>query len=167
MTQGTRSYLFGCHSFVHALLVCVAWRKLYRQWPSLAEFVCIVIHDLGHVGKNYLDDYEEKRQHWRAGAVLARRLFGETGWQLVAGHSDHSGEPRSRLYAADKYSWVFAPTWWLYINNIVEPELRRGFSSNLEEVRQFRQAVRQNADSGQFVETHQIYLRFSARCHDC
>ena len=76
--------------------------------PAVWEAVCIALHDVGHIGRQYLDDQKEKAEHWRLGALLASHIFGPKGWALCAGHSSHSGEPRSALYKADKLSWTLA-----------------------------------------------------------
>jgi len=46
MKVGTKSLLWGVHQiFWHPLTVTLAWRELYKKWPSWKEFVCIFIHD--------------------------------------------------------------------------------------------------------------------------
>ena len=91
MTEGTKSYLFGCHQFfIHPLIVVIAWIKLYKKFPKFWELVCIFLHDIGHIGKNYLTNYEEKRQHWILGARIAKRLFGWKGYHLICGHTTQS-----------------------------------------------------------------------------
>jgi len=161
MTQGTKSILFGCHSVVHSLLVVMAWRRLYGSWPKAWQIVCIFLHDIGHFGLNYLDNYEQKKIHWVGGAKIASYLFGLKGFLLCAGHCVHSGVPRSRMYKADKYSWLLAPRWWLLTNTFVEPQLRNGFDSRGDAVDTFREAVRKNIESGTYQETHQFYLQRS------
>ena len=38
MSEGTISYLIGCHHFFfHPLWVLVAWYKEYRRWPKFWE----------------------------------------------------------------------------------------------------------------------------------
>lgn len=63
MKQGTVSVIAGAHSPIHSLVVLVAWCKLYRRPPAFWEFVCILIHDWGHWGTQYLDNYDEKKAH--------------------------------------------------------------------------------------------------------
>ncbi len=77
MKQGTVSVLIGCHSVIHSLIVLVAWVRLYGKFPVWWQIVCILLHDVGHWGKNYLDNYEEKKQHSILGAKIAGKLFGQ------------------------------------------------------------------------------------------
>lgn len=140
------------------MLVGLAWKRLYGSWPRLWEWVSIGLHDIGHWGRNYLDDYEEKRLHWELGARIAGRLFGETGYLLVAGHSEHSGAPESPMFRADKYSWHLAPTWWHWLNTVTEPKLMQGFESRTDKVRHFQARVAESIRSGEWRETHGFYL---------
>ena len=82
MKQGTLSVLFGCHSFVHCTIVLMEWIKLYHRMPKLWQIACIYLHDIGHWGKDYLDDYELKKHHHELGAKVCRYLFGQKGKQL-------------------------------------------------------------------------------------
>ncbi len=118
MKQGTASVLFGCHSFIHSIVVYVAWCKLYHSLPNFWETGCIILHDIGHWGKNYLDDYELKKRHGELGARVAGKLFGQKGYDLIVGHNPYNGSSRSKLYNPDKYSWVIAPIWWMTSNCI-------------------------------------------------
>lgn len=162
LSQGTVSFLFGCHSLGHSLLVLRAWRQLYGCWPQRWQIVCIFLHDIGHLGRDYLDDPQEKEKHWKLGAEIAECLYGQRGWDLLAGHSGSSGAPKSLLYKADKLSWTLAPTWWLWWNNVVEPKLMLNCRSNAEAIRTFRAAVRRNVESGDFASTHSLYLQRAA-----
>ncbi len=159
MKQGTASVLVGCHSPVHSIVVVVAWRKLYGSWPSWWEMVCIFLHDIGHWGVNYLDDYEAKKQHGLLGARLARRLFGQRGYALIAGHNEYNGAPRSKLHDPDKYSWVIAPLWWLLSNEMFEPKLLRSGCTRKESALMFKEAMRENMATGFPEKGHEIYLR--------
>jgi hypothetical protein len=123
--------------------------------------VCIFLHDIGHIGLQYLDDYNQKKVHWRLGADIAGGLFGIKGFLLCAGHCKYSQYPLSKLYAADKYSWLLAPRWWLLSNVFVEPELGLGFSKPGEAVDKFRVAIRESAESGVMAETHDFYLKYA------
>lgn len=155
MTQGTRSYLFGCHQFlIHPLVVLIAWKKIYKRYPKPWEIVCIFLHDIGHIGKEYLTNYEEKRMHWKLGASIAFSLFGLKGLLLVGGHTSKSELKRSKLFWADKYSWLIAPRWWLKLNDKVE-----GFNSN-RTLDEFLAVVKSNWEKGCPHGTHQIYLDF-------
>lgn len=157
LKQGTWSVLFGCHSAVHSLLVLIAWARLYRRSPNWWQIVCILIHDIGHWGKDYLDNEEEKRKHWRAGSMLALRLFGRKGLHFVAGHDRYSGFPESELLKPDKYSWHIAPVWWLLSNQIFEPKLKMGYS-RMGAVKRFKDSVRRSIESGKYRPTHDMYI---------
>lgn len=99
MTEGTISVLFGCHSVIHSLCVLRAWRYLYRRWPWGWQIVCIFLHDVGHWGRDYLSNPEEKEDHWYLGAKIARWLFGMKGWQLVKGHTKVSLGGKGQIYS--------------------------------------------------------------------
>lgn len=157
MKQGTVSVLIGCHSPVHSLLVLLSWRKLYNEWPAWWQVGCIFLHDIGHWGKDYLSNDDEKARHWKLGARLAYYMFGHKGWNSCAGHCDGvMGKWRSRLYYADKYSWYIAPYWWLYWNNIVEPKLKCGMK-NRDAVIDFQKSVKWSIECGLFRQTHSFY----------
>jgi len=157
ISQGTVSVLVGCHSVMHSLLVMKAWKQVYGTWPEPWQVACILVHDIGHVGLNYLDDPEAKAQHWRLGADIAGALFGARGQRLVAGHCQDSGTRESRLYLADKVAWSLAPTWWLVWQCLVEPKLH-GDTPILEHVRKFKRWTKANVASGKPVDTHHAYL---------
>ena len=159
MKQGTWSVLFGCHSVLHSFLVLIAWVKLYKRPPRPWEFVCIFIHDIGHWGKDYLDDIEQKRQHWELGAKLAGRLFGSKGFQLVAGHDVYSGHPESTLMKPDKYAFYIAPRLWLLTNLFVEPKIITNGMGRWEHVSAFKREVRSNIDAGIYKSTHDIFMK--------
>jgi len=157
MKQGTMSILLGCHSPIHSILVAISWVILYRRLPKPWEIVCIFLHDIGHVGKDYLDDPNLKEEHWKLGAAVAGELFGLKGYNLVAGHTHSAGEPSSRLRKPDKYSWYIAPRLWLWTNTVVEPKLRIG-QTRWGAVEHFKARVAKSIESGEFHSTHQIYL---------
>jgi hypothetical protein len=157
MKQGTVSVLIGCHSIIHSILVYIAWVKLYKKFPSWRETVCIFLHDIGHWGTDYLDNYDEKKRHWVSGACYASQLFGAEGYMLCAGHSTYSGHKKSKLFNADKYSWYLAPRWWLYLNTFTEPKLGCGLSKR-EAVKRFKEQVAEGIESGKYISTHQLYL---------
>ena len=158
MKQGTASVLFGCHSFFHSMLVAVAWTQLYRRPPKPWELVCIVVHDWGHWGTQYLDNFDEKKLHWLRGAFVANSLVGMKGYDLVAGHCAYQGQERSRLYEPDKRSWLIAPLWWMWINTFIEPKLIRPGRSRLQSAKDFKLAVYRNCLQGFVREGHDIYL---------
>jgi hypothetical protein len=157
LKQGTVSVLFGCHSIIHSFFVLIAWNRMYGRWPKFWQIICILIHDIGHWGTDYLDNYEEKKKHWVLGAEFGKKLFGQKAYEFLAGHCSHSGYPKSKLYKADKYSWYIAPEWWLYSNTIFEPALRMGMG-RMEAVKTFKSQVRKSIESGEFRSTHSMYL---------
>ncbi len=159
MKQGTVSVLFGCHSPIHSLIVWIAWVKLYKRYPNWWQTICIFLHDIGHWGKDYLDDYEQKKRHGILGARIANFLFGQKGFDLVSGHNPYNGAPKSLLHDPDKYSWVIAPTLWMVTNTWFEPKLQRKGSSRFESALMFKNAMRENMDSGFKELGHEIYLR--------
>lgn len=158
MSEGTISIIVGCHSAFHCLLVLVSWLKLYKSFPAVWELACICLHDIGHLGKDYLTDDRLKQIHWELGAKIAGKLYGSKGYDMVAGHCTESGRPLSKLYKPDKYSWYIAPVWWLCITNVLEPNIRRPDQGVLEEVRGFKLKVKASIESGTFRSTHDIYL---------
>jgi hypothetical protein len=163
MKQGTVSIIIGCHSPIHSLLVLLAWKRLFGYWPKRWQIICIFLHDIGHIGLDYLDNYEQKKKHWILGANVCGKLFGKKGYEFAAGHSSHSGYESVELYKADKYSWYIAPTWWLLCNQIFEPKLRMGYNNSLEAVRAFQKQVKKNIDENNYRSTHELYLE---RCKD-
>lgn len=157
LKEGTISIIFGCHSLFHSFLVLISWIKLYKQIPKFYELVCIFIHDIGHIGKDYLSDYEQKKEHWKLGAKIAGKLFGEKGFNLVAGHDINSGYERSGLYNPDKFSWSIAARIWLFSNCIFEPKIAMGYGY-WKAVKLFKERVKVSIESGEFSPTHQFYL---------
>jgi hypothetical protein len=160
--QGTMSILFGCHS----ILVTISWKKLYGEWPEFWELICIFLHDVGHWGTNYLDNENEKRDHWIGGAHLAMLLFGDKGYHLIAGHCksgqyDESYEtqyPDHRLYKPDKYSHYIAPKLWIWWNTFPEPKLKMDYISRWDAVNAFKSKVKNSIESGEYHEPHSFYL---------
>lgn len=161
MSQGTRSWLFGCHSPAHSILTTMAWHKLYGAWPEPWELVCIFIHDIGHVGTNFWDNIEEKNRHWQLGAEIAGYLFGNAGYKLCAGHDSNSGIPQSKLHKPDKYSRLLEPTWLLVLERIIEPEIRR--AGGFRGIREFRKRLKKNIEIGDFSPTHDIFMEMSRK----
>jgi len=158
MSEGTISYLIGCHHFlIHPLCVLVAWVKEYRSWPSWWELCCIFLHDIGHIGKQYLTDPQEKADHWKMGARIAGKLFGRKGFLLVAGHTTQSGYPRSRLFIPDKRSWIEAPDWWLWSNHFFED-----FGSDASKPHNWKRIVGENLRNGCPKGSHALYLEHRA-----
>lgn len=157
MKQGTVSILFGCHSLFHSYLVLLSWIKLYKKFPHFYELVCIFLHDIGHYNLNYLDSVEEKNKHWKLGAKIAKFLFSNKGFNLIASHDANSGYSKSKLYYSDKYSWYLAPKIWLFSNCIFEPKISMGYTYQ-QAVKLFKERVKINIESGEFSPTHNFYL---------
>jgi hypothetical protein len=139
--------------------VIIAWRKLYRYFPNYWETICIFLHDVGHWGKDYLNNYEHKRHHAELGAKIAGRLFGKKGYGLVFGHNAYNGNRRSKLYQPDKYSWVIAPIWWMISNTFFEPKLIRKGCTRRESALMFKAAMAENMRDGFKEQGHDIYLK--------
>ena len=154
LSEGTISVLFGIHAPVHSILVLISWIKLYQKFPKLWEVCCIFLHDIGHIGLNYLSDKKQKDKHTVLGAKIARTLFGQKRYDLVI---DHDYNRNNRLYKPDKYSWYIAPRWWLYSNTIIEPKVKVGLSIN-ESVRKWREVVKRSIESGEFKNSHDMFL---------
>lgn len=159
MKQGTISVLLGCHSPIHSILVWIAWKKIHGRFPRFWETFCIFLHDVGHWGKNYLDDYEQKKQHWKAGARIAGFLFGPKGYDLVAGHDIHGDRPESMMYRPDKYAYSISPMWWLVLNIFFERKLLCPGKTWRQSASDFKRSARKNVESGEYREGHALYLR--------
>jgi len=90
------------------------------------ETICILLHDIGYIGKDYLTNKSNKG-HSYLGAKITSWLFGIKGFNLVVGHSRADsatlGIPLSKLEAPDDYSWIIAADWWLDFNKLIEPQL--------------------------------------------
>ena len=115
---GTRSLLFGVHHWaLHGTAALLGWRRVFGEWPTWREAVCIAIHDVGYLGKRTMDGPDGAR-HPALGGAIARKLFGREYEALVVLHSgrvaEHLGLPVSKLYAADKASIAYYPA-WLYV----------------------------------------------------
>jgi len=118
MKTGTKSILFGVHQFIwHPITVLLAWRSIFRRWPTWKELVCIVIHDWGYWGCPNMDGAEGER-HPELGFKIALELFDADHAYLCLYHSRHyarrAGAEASRLCWADKLSIVYDP-WWFYL----------------------------------------------------
>jgi hypothetical protein len=116
MKTGTKSLLFGVHQFAyHPVTVYLAWLRLYRRLPNAGETLCILIHDWGYWGKQYMDD-EAGERHPELAAKIARRLLGPEYERLCLFHSRHyarnAGAEPSKLCWADKLSILFYPRWF-------------------------------------------------------
>ena len=178
MREGTISWLFGCHSIIHSYYVVRAWKILFKRWPKFWELVCILVHDIGIVGKDYLTYEEEKKCHWKRGAKIAHKLFGYAAFFLVMDHdsiglethkswsdelTDWSEYIDDRLFKADKYSYYIAHKTWLKMNCIVELKLKAPGMTITESINDFKKRVKESIDSGKWASNHSFYLE---RCKD-
>lgn len=167
MTSGTKSYLIGCHQFLlHPLWVLLAWLDTYKSWPTWREFVCMLIHDVGVCGRDYLKG-NNKEGHGELGAFWAYKLFGMEYGLFCLGHSDEElleceykdtdiRAARSKLFIPDKLSFLYAPLWWLKFVQQVE-----GFNKVCT-AEQFLDKIRKNRDDGFPVgSNHQHYKDFA------
>lgn len=133
MKRGTKSILFGVHQFLwHPWTVARAWRWLYGRWPTYHEWIAIVFHDVGYLGKAAMDS-PEGQTHPEVGAALARkivywslRLRGRSSfdagtisdeiYDLCLFHSTHYAQMKnnvvSALYLPDKACVLFDPPWF-------------------------------------------------------
>ena len=120
MRIGTRSLLYGYHQvFIHAVFTFIAWLKVMRRLPNLAEFVCIIVHDWGYFGKPNMDG-EEGETHPEGPARIVGRIFGQKYHDLCLYHSrfyaKQDGAKPSILCWVDKYSARLYPTWlWVFL----------------------------------------------------
>lgn len=162
MKQGTISVLVGCHSPVHSYYVVRAWKKLYGEWPRPWQIACIFLHDIGHWGTDYLDNFEEKKEHWWLGTWIAYRVFGPKGSMLVGGHCEYSTRRKSKLFYADKYSWYISSPYWIWLNCFTEPKLKMGYSA-WQATKKFKAQVKKSIESGEYTSTHEHYLN---RCKE-
>lgn len=175
MTEGTKSYLIGCHQcLMHPLQVIRAWRLEYGEWPHWFEIIGIILHDFGICGRQYLSDDRAKFGHWRRGAGLARdivrwlciklktsdseRAILTMGtYYLCAGHCpEESGSQESKLSRADKRSWLVAPMWWMWLNYYVE---WHGKGIGVTPPPVWRKAVAENLQREKPLGNHELYLR--------
>ena len=167
MTEGTKSFLIGCHQFfIHPLFVLMAWKLEYKSWPKWWEIVCIFLHDIGICGREYLSDDKAKIGHWYKGAILALSFMrythkrqcdtkGLIAFNLCAGHCPGESEwPESKLSRADKRSWLIAPTWWLWWNYWIE-------FAGIEAAKppKWRALVAENLKRKNPIGNHELYLR--------
>jgi len=151
MTEGTKSVLFGCHSIIHSYYVIRAWKYLYNRYPKFWQIVCILLHDIGHVGLDYLKYENQKKIHWVLGAQISQMLFGRKAFLFCAGHTKDSGyNINSQFKKADKYSSVIASNLWLKWNYKVE-DFGRPFVPN-----QWKKKVLENLNNDK--DNHELYL---------
>jgi len=155
--QGTISILFGCHSIVHSISILIRWYQIYGKWPEFWEIVCIFLHDIGHIGRDYLSKEIEKDNHWKLGARIACSLFGPRGMIFIAAHYPKVGFDKNKLFYADVRSYEIVPRWWVVSNAIFEPKLKKGKTIR-EAVDTFIKDVRKREQTGIYVGNHDLYL---------
>lgn len=136
MKTGTKSVLFGVHAFWwHPIMVLLAWRHVYREWPTLSQCIVIFCHDLGYWGKSAMDSPDGKT-HPVAGAKISAHLVyvwcrlkfqtretaivnANIAFRLSLYHSQHyagmNGGTVSDLYLPDKACVLFEPNWFYMI----------------------------------------------------
>lgn len=118
MTAAQRSFLMGMHNpILHSATVTIGWIKLFRQMPSIKEFICILFHDIGYLNQKSIDGTDNR--HPEFGARMCT-LFGSKYYELCIAHSrDYAKKfnfPLSKLGYADKYSVLIYPNFlfkWL------------------------------------------------------
>lgn len=164
---GTRSVLFGVHQFLwHPLTVGLAWRRLYKTWPTRWEWLAIFLHDLGYWGKTNMDG-ESGKQHpitsWMISVRWSARLRMPVSpgllraESLILGHSRSfcvlTRVPVSSLCDPDKLSVLYDPAPFYWLRGIASGEIfeyrrreedRRGekFSSVWAWLQSYRRAIR-------------------------
>lgn len=144
------------HQFVwHPITVFLAWLDLYG-WPTWWETICIIVHDVGYLGKADMDGVSGAA-HPELGAKIAGFLCGEKGRLECLGHSRSYAAkyniPTSRLCWADKWSPMFDPTHFYWFRGTVSGEIaeyrltfpRAGGQSSLMWAVAFKKYVRDNA----------------------
>lgn len=161
ITEGTISYLFGCHQFFfHPLWVLFAWRLEYKSWPKLWQIICIFLHDVGICGRQYISDDEAKPGHWMLGASIVYMLFLRLGceriaWEavlLIAGHCPgESGYAKSKLFIPDKRSYLVEPMWLKWVNYYIEDF---GISNPVD----WTERVKENLKRESPLGSHELYI---------
>lgn len=156
MTVGTKSVLYGAHSFLlHPLLVAWGWARLFGfPWDPRLWFA-FALHDIGYFGRKDMDG-PDGEEHVVLGARIMGALFG-AAWECEClRHSRYwsrrIGRPISRLCLADKLAFALAPA-WLYL-----PMAR--WTGELDEY-MARSRERQADDNG-FTDEELILIRSSS-----
>ena len=95
---------------IHSAGVILGWIKLFGELPSVKEFLCILVHDIGYLGQSTIDG--EDNRHPEFGARMCR-LLGDKYFTLCIAHSRqyarNLGLPLSKLGYADKYAVLVIP----------------------------------------------------------
>jgi len=170
MTEGTKSYLIGCHQFlIHPLWVLIAWRLVNKGWPRWWELICIFLHDIGICGRNYLSDDNAKNGHWKRGAKWSLLIIdyldhipysvrGLQAYRLCAGHTMESDFPSSRLLRADKMARVVMPTWMMWLEYWFEIKKTGGLSPP-----KWKKELRGKLALNEPFHAHELYQRTRRR----
>lgn len=179
MTEGTKSYLIGCHQFFfHPLWVLMGWKLEYKSWPKWWQIICIFLHDVGICGRQYLSNDDAKIGHWKKGAYLSQKfvyflrekifrgrwktykVISFNAFDLCAGHCPkESGFPESKLFRADKRSWLVAPIWWLWCNYLTEWYGNDFGVTFYDASTGWKQLIVENLKSKNPIGSHELYLR--------
>lgn len=145
MNVGTKSLLFGVHQFLwHPICVARAWRFLHDRWPTIPEWICIALHDVGYWGKPNMDG-DEGQTHPERGAELVAKVIGwwcklrglsKTHTELMQWHYTQFTLFHSRYYAkranacvselflADKLAVLFEPQWFYILRATLSGEIK-------------------------------------------
>ena len=164
MTEGTKSYLIGCHQFfLHPLWVLMAWRLEYKSWPAWWELICILFHDIGICGRQYLSDDKAKDGHWYLGAHYASDLLWMfnrrsslhiAAYKMCGGHSPlESNFPKSKLFRADKRARIVMPTWMMWPEYWIEIKKAGGVNPP-----EWRKVLKKKLASGEIFNGHELYI---------
>jgi len=118
MKVGTKSVIFGAHSFlIHPFFVAVAWWKLYGFPRDPKLWAAFFFHDIGYLGKPNMDSIEGER-HVLLGGRIMGWVCGAKWRDFTLCHSRHwakrLSKPYSKLCVADKLAFVMTPA-WLYL----------------------------------------------------
>ena len=171
MKEGTKSLLFGCHNpIMHGTWVLLTWRIQYKSWPKWWQIICIYLHDIGIWGRQYLSDDNAKKGHWELGAWLSshivwhiagkrrRSYLFHRSYKFCAGHCPSESQyQKSKLFMADKRSWVVAPMWWLWWNYWVEWS---GNGVGVTPPPLWKKIVAENIKKEEPIESHDLYIKY-------
>ena len=114
MKTGLRSYLVGMHNpLLHAIMIIIAWIRIYHNLPTIKELICILFHDIGYITQTTIDGFDNK--HPELGAWLCGSMLGRKHFVLCIAHSrvyaKKLGISLSKLGYADKASILIFPNW--------------------------------------------------------
>ena len=115
-----RTLIIGYHNpLFHGYYVTKAWLKIFKEFPTIKELICILLHDIGYINQSELDG--KNNTHPELGAKICGKLFGEEYYNLCIAHSrDYANEigiSLSKLGYADKYAPLLIPD-KLYITSL-------------------------------------------------